>query len=76
LTPPKGVPALDTTWWLVERLPTSMVSANGCSTGPVTAPFPPEPATGPLLAPSILSPLGQKILADSGFKPVAAPDAR
>ncbi len=53
--------------------------------------FPPELTTGPeyglavmkgtrpeamLLALSILSPPGQKILAASGFKPVAAPDAR
>jgi ABC-type molybdate transport system substrate-binding protein len=57
----------------------------------VVTPFPPELATGPqyglavmkdtrpeglLLALSILSPSGQKILANHGFKPVTEPDGR
>lgn len=57
----------------------------------VMMPFPPELVTGPqyglavmrdarpeglLLALTILSPTGQKILANNGFKPVTEPDAR
>jgi molybdate transport system substrate-binding protein len=57
----------------------------------VMTPFPPELATGPqyglavmkdarpeglMLALAILSPPGQKILANNGFKPVTEPDAR